>query len=97
MKKEQWEDFVKLLALLNIIAEKVESLKYAPIVKQGLKNKLNGLAKEMDRSIMVYIDKLYETDEMLFQQMQQNIEAFLELEIVEMFKQTQKKYEQLEE
>jgi hypothetical protein len=97
MKKEQWEDFVKLLALLNIIAEKVESLKYAPIVKQGLKNKLNGLAKEMDRSIMVYIEKLYETDEMLFQQMQQNIEAFLELEIVEMFKQTQKKYEQLEE
>lgn len=86
MTSEKWQQIVKFVALANILLEVSDTISDTPIVKQALKNKINGLVKELDRSVIKYVERLYDTDEELFQQIQISMEYLIDSHIVDVIK-----------
>lgn len=78
MTNENLLKLVKLFCTANLLLEQITEVKHLGVIKHSLKNKLNGLEKELERTIQPHVTKMYETDEDIAQLVEVSISDFID-------------------
>ena len=89
--KEDIDNFrhaIKLMASLQLSIEMTTDARSRPYVKKALKNKLRLAEDQLERDIEPFVNKLYETDEDVFQNIQNAIENLIDYVITKTIEET---------
>lgn len=81
---QKFKDAVKLMALLQLTLEQMDTLKGTSIYSQKLKQKMNNLERDIERIIREPMNMLDDTDELMMNDIQNKIEMILGLSLEEM-------------
>ena len=81
---ERFQNAVKLLVLYQCTLEQMDSFKTTQLYKQSVKKKINSLEKDIEQLISGPVQKLDNTDEDLFSEIQQKVEMVLDLTVDEL-------------
>ena len=81
---QRFKDAVKLMALLQLTLEQMDTLKGTSIYSQKLKQKMNNLERDIERIIREPMGMLDDTDELMMNDIQNKIEMILGLSLEEM-------------
>lgn len=81
---ERFQNAVKLLVLYQCTLEQMDSFKTTQLYKQSVKKKINSLEKDIEQLISGPVQKLDNTDEDLFSEIQQKVEMVLDLTVEEL-------------
>jgi len=79
-----FKNAVKLVALLQITLEHMDTLKGTKIYKQRIKNQMSTLEKSIELTLSGPIRQLDNTDENLFNKIQDNIDMILDMNTEEL-------------
>lgn len=80
----QYEEFREALILystLNIALEKLTQTQMHKYIKQGTRNKINNLEKDLEVTIKKQVEKFYLVDEDIFQAIQVSTEHYSSLTV----------------
>lgn len=80
----RFKEAIKLVALFQLTLEQMDMFKGSKLYKHGIKNKINSLEKDIEYLINKPVAQLDKTDFTLFQDIQLNIDAVLDLSIDEL-------------
>lgn len=81
---QKFKDAVKLMAMLQLTLEQMDTLKGTSIYSQKLKQKMNNLERDIERVIKEPMGMLDDTDELMMNDIQNKIEMILGLSLEEM-------------
>ena len=81
---QKFKDAVKLMAMLQLTLEQMDTLKGTSIYSQKLKQKMNNLERDIERIIREPMGMLDDTDELMMNDIQNKIEMILGLSLEEM-------------
>lgn len=78
MNQEYFLKLVKLYTTANVFLELLTQIQGSKHLKFTLKNKVKSLEKELEKAILPYVDKLYETDANLSQGIEMALNSILD-------------------
>lgn len=81
---QKFKDAVKLMAMLQLTLEQMDTLKGTSIYSQKLKQKMNNLERDIEKVIKEPMGMLDDTDELMMNDIQNKIEMILGLSLEEM-------------
>lgn len=81
---QKFKDAVKMMALLQLTLEQMDTLKGTSIYSKKIKQKMNSLERDIEISIKEPISRLDNTDELMMNDIQNKIEMILDLSLEEM-------------
>ena len=81
---KNFKNAVKLVALLQITLEHMDTLKGTKIYKQRIKNQMSTLEKSIELTLSGPVRQLDGTDEHLFNRIQDNIDMILDMDTDEL-------------
>lgn len=81
---DRFKEALKLLALYQCTLEQMDAFKTTKLYKQSIKKKINSLEKDIEQLISGPVQKLDNTDEDLFSNIQQKVEMVLDLTVDEL-------------
>ena len=79
-----FKNAVKLVALLHLTLEHMDTLKGTNIYKQRIKNQMSTLEKSVELTLSGPVRQLDNTDENLFNRIQDNIDTILDMDTDEL-------------
>jgi len=79
-----FKNAVKLVALLQLTLEHMDTLKGTKIYKQRIKNQMSTLEKSIELTLSGPVRQLDNTDENLFNRIQDNIDTILDMDTDEL-------------
>ena len=79
-----FKNAVKLVALLQLTLEHMDTLKGTKIYKQRIKNQMSTLEKSVELTLSGPVRQLDNTDENLFNRIQDNIDTILDMDTDEL-------------
>ncbi len=80
---QKFKDAVKLMAMLQLTLEQMDTLKGTSIYSQKLKQKMNNLERDIEKVIKEPMSMLDHTDELMMNDIQNKIEMILGLSLEE--------------
>lgn len=81
---QKFKDAVKMMALLQLTLEQIDTLKGTSIYSQKLKQKINNLERDIEAIVREPMKRLDETDELMMNDIQNKIEMILGMSLEEM-------------
>lgn len=81
---QRFKDAVKLMALLQLTLEQMDTLKGTSIYSHKIKQKMNNLERDLEAIIREPMRRLDNTDELMMNDIQNKIEMILDLSLEEM-------------
>ena len=81
---KNFKNAVKLVALLQVTLEHMDTLKGTKIYKQRIKNQMSTLEKSIELTLSGPVRQLDGTDENLFNRIQDNIDMILDMSLEEL-------------
>jgi len=81
---KNFKNAVKLVALLQVTLEHMDTLKGTKIYKQRIKNQMSTLEKSIELTLSGPVKKLDGIDENLFNRIQDNIDMILDMDTDEL-------------
>jgi len=81
---QKFKDAVKMMALLQLTLEQMDTLKGTSIYSQKIKQKINNLERDIEAIVREPMSKLDQTDELMMNDIQNKIEMILGLSLEEM-------------
>lgn len=81
---QRFQNAVKLMALLQLTLEQMDTLKGTNIYSQRMKQKINNLERDLENMIREPMKRLDGTDELMMNDIQNKIEMILDLSLEEM-------------
>jgi len=81
---QKFKDAVKMMALLQLTLEQMDTLKGTSIYSQKLKQKINNLERDIEAIVREPMKRLDETDELMMNDIQNKVEMILGMSLEEM-------------
>jgi uncharacterized protein YoxC len=81
---QKFKDAVKMMALLQLTLEQMDTLKGTSIYSQKIKQKINNLERDIEAIVREPMSRLDQTDELMMNDIQNKIEMILGLSLEEM-------------
>ena len=81
---QKFKDAVKMMALLQLTLEQMDTLKGTSIYSQKIKQKINNLERDIEAIVREPMKRLDQTDELMMNDIQNKIEMILDLSLEEM-------------
>lgn len=81
---KRFQNAVKLMALLQLTLEQMDTLKGTAIYSQRMKQKINNLERDIENVVREPMKRLDGTDELMMNDIQNKIEMILDLSLEEM-------------
>jgi uncharacterized protein YoxC len=81
---QKFKDAVKMMALLQLTLEQMDTLKGTSIYSQKIKQKINNLERDIEAIVREPMKRLDETDELMMNDIQNKVEMILGMSLEEM-------------